>query len=141
MALSDAELATITRLSLRHDAEIPELEYLDAAYEGNEALEYMHPEVKQEVGDRIRPVRIFWVQLAIDAIVERLFLQGIKSGNKELDKEFHRVWTANNMDLGLTQAVTDAQIMRRGYISVGANEEDAKTPLIRPESPLELYVD
>jgi len=141
MALSDAELATITRLSLRHDAEIPELEYLDAAYEGNEALEYMHPEVKQEVGDRIRPVRIFWVQLAIDAIVERLFLQGIKSGNKELDKEFHRVWAANNMDLGLTQAITDALIMRRGYISVGANEEDAKTPLIRPESPLELYVD
>lgn len=141
MTLTESELATITRLSLRHDAEIPELEALDNAYEGCEALEYMHPEVKEEVGDRIRPVRIFWVQLAIDSVVERLFVQGIKSGDKDMDQEIHRVWAANDMDLGLSQAVTDALIMRRSYISVGSNEEDADTPLVCPESPLELYVD
>lgn len=139
--LSDEERATITRLALRHDNELPELERLDQAYEGTEPLEYMHPEVAAEVGDRIRPVRLFWCQLAVDSIVERLFVQGIKSGDKSLDEEFRRVWTANNMDLGLVMAMTDAEVMRRAYVSVGTNEDDPETPLLRPESPIELYVD
>lgn len=141
MALSDQELATITRLERRHDQEIPELETLDRYYEGTQGLSYMHPEVWAEVKDRISPVVIYWVQLAIDAIAERLYLQGIKSGEKDLDDEFLRVWLANGMDVGLSQAITDSLVMRRSYISVGANATDAETPLIAPESPLELYVD
>lgn len=141
MALSDKELETLNNLARRHDAEIGELEALDAVYEGAEGLTYMHPEIWREAGDRIQPVTIFWAQLAIDAIVERLYLQGIKSGNEDLDKEFSRVWFANRMDLGLSQAMTDALVMRRSYISVGANADDPETPIVCAESPLELYVD
>lgn len=141
MALSEDELATINRLAMRHDAEIPELEALDAYYEGAQGHSYMHPDIVAEAGDRIRPVIIMWAQLAVDAVVERLALQGIKTGDEDLDEEFRRVWLANGMDVGLAQSLTDSLVMRRSYISVGANEADPETPLVRPESPLELYVD
>jgi hypothetical protein len=141
VALSDDELATITRLERRHDAEIPELEALDRYYEGTQPMSYMHPEIFAEASERIHPVVIMWTQLAVDAIAERLSLQGIKSGNEDLDDEFNRVWQANAMDVGLSQAVTDALVMRRSYMCVGSNEADSDTPLVTPESPLELYVD
>lgn len=141
MALTDEERSTIERLSRRHDAEIPELEELDQYYEGTQGLTYMHPEIFAEVRDRIHPVIIFWAQMAIDAIVERLRVQGFKTGDKDLDAELRRVWIHNDMDLGFGMAMLDALIMRRSYVSVGTNEKDADTPLVVPESPLEVYAD
>jgi hypothetical protein len=141
VALTDEETSTILRLSRKHDAEIPELEALDQYYEGTQGLSYMHPEIFAEVRDRIHPVIIYWAQMAIDAIVERLRVQGFKTGDDDLDAELHRVWITNDMDLGFGMAMTDAVVMRRSYISVGTNESDPLTPLVVPESPLELYAE
>jgi hypothetical protein len=141
VALTDEENSTILRLSRKHDSEIPELERLDQYYEGTQGLSYMHPEIFAEVRDRIHPVIIFWVQMAIDAIVERLRVQGFKTGDDDLDAELHRVWIRNDMDLGFGMAMTDALVMRRSYVSVGTNEVDTQTPLVVPESPLELYAE
>lgn len=148
MPLTDDEQKAITGLARRHDAEIPDLERLDQIYENCEPLQYMHPEVVLEVGDRIRPVRSFWAQLTADSLVERLFPEGVKSRSpddgsrdKDLEREIWRVWHANGMDLGFSQAALDALVMRRSYISVGTNEKDKNTPIVRPESPLEVYAD
>ncbi len=138
--LSDDESMALGRLCNLHDQEKPELEEYDRLYEGTQRATYMHEEIFRESGNRIPEVRIFWPQTAVDAIAERLFLQGIKSGDDDLDAEFRRVWLANDMDQGMQQAITDALIMRRSYISVGTNEDDPETPVVAPESPLELYV-
>lgn len=140
LSLTDDERAMVTGLAQQHDEELPELEQYDRWYEGTQRAKYMHDEVFKESGNRIPEVRIFLPQVAVDAIAERLYVQGIKSGVEDLDTDFHRVWTANRMDLGFTQAVTDALVMRRSYISVGTNEEDPDTPLVCAESPLELHV-
>jgi hypothetical protein len=139
--LTDEELSTITRLSLRHDAEIPEMEALDRYYEGTQPLQYMHPEILREVAPRIRPVIIFWPQMVVDSVEERLRLEGFKTGDKTLDKELWRVWKANRLQLGFREATVDSLVMRRSYLCVGTNEEDPQTPLVTPESPLELFVD
>src|SRR5262245_18228008 len=139
--LSDEEQAIVTRLALRHDAEIPELEAYDRYYEGTQPLSYMHPDVLREVADRLRPVIIFWPQMVVDSVEERLRLEGFKTGDKALTGELWRVWRYNRMTLGMRQATVDALVMRRAYLCIGTNEEDPQTPIITPESPLELFAD
>lgn len=141
MALTKDELTTIDRLSRLHDNELPQLENYDRYYEGTQALSYMHPEVLREVADRIRPLVIFWPQMAVDSIEERLRLEGFKTEDEGANNELWRIWQANRMVLGFRQAVTDALVMRRAFVSVGTNPDDADTPIVTPESPLELYVD
>lgn len=141
MALTADEVSTINRLGLRHDGEIEELELLDRYYEGTQPLSYMHPEILREVNGRIRPVVIFWPQMAVDSIAERLRIEGFKTGDQGLDRELWRVWCMNDMQIGMRMATTDALVMRRSYICVGTNEADAQTPLVTAESPLELYVE
>jgi hypothetical protein len=45
------------------------------------------------------------------------------------------------MVLGFRQATIDSLVMRRSFVSVGTNPKDPDTPIVTPESPLELYVD
>lgn len=141
MALSDDELRTIQNLARRHDAELPELERFDRYYEGTQPLTYMQPDILREVWDRIRPVIIFWPQMVVDSIAERLRLEGFATGDEELDSELWRVWLANHMQLGMRQVTEDALVMRRSYICVGTNERDDQTPIVTPESPLEIFHD
>lgn len=141
MPLSQDETAVVNDLARRHDAELTELRDLDAYYEGTQSLSYMHPEIWAEVHDRIRMVIVNWPQMVVDSVEERLRLEGFKTGDKELDKELWRVWAANRMQLGFRQAIVDAMVMRRSFLCIGTNEKDSQTPLVTPESPLEVYAD
>lgn len=141
MALTPEETSLINSLALRHDSEIPELEEYDRLYEGTQGLTYMHPEIYREVAARIDPAIVNYPKVAVDAIEERLRLEGFKTGDEEIDTELWRVWQANRMQLGFRMAVVDALVMRRAYVCVGTNEKDAATPLVTPESPLELFAD
>ena len=116
MALTPDEQATIDRLARLHDSEMPELEMYDRYYEGTQPLSYMHPEILLEVADRIRPVVIFWPQMAVDSIEERLRLEGFRTGDEDLDKELWRIWQSNRMVLGFRQVVTDSLVMRRAFV-------------------------
>jgi len=141
VALTDTERATIDRLARLHDNEMGELEAYDRYYEGTQPLSYMHPEILLEVADRIRPVVIFWPQMAVDSIEERLRLEGFKTEDSDVNTELWRIWQANRMVLGFRQATIDSLVMRRSFVSVGTNPKDPDTPIVTPESPLELYVD
>jgi len=141
VALTDTERATIDRLARLHDNEMSELEAYDRYYEGTQPLSYMHPEILLEVADRIRPVVIFWPQMAVDSIEERLRLEGFKTEDSDVNTELWRIWQANRMVLGFRQATIDSLVMRRSFVSVGTNPKDPDTPIVTPESPLELYVD
>lgn len=136
--LSDAEW--VAALARQHDAEIPELESLNAYYEGTMGLSYMHPEVLREVEDRIRTVVIAWPQLVVDSIDERLDPKGffLPDEDESVD-ELWRVWQANDMDEQAPMAHVDALVMRRAYIAVGSDDDDEDTPLITAESPLEMF--
>lgn len=142
MAVPEEPLEWINYLSRRHDAEKGELEQLDAYYNGTQPLTYMHPEIFREVHNRIKPVIIAWPQLVVDAIEERLDVEGFRLPNEDSgDDDLWRVWQANDMDEQTQIGHVDALAMRRYYVSVGTNEDDAQTPLISAESPLEVFAD
>jgi hypothetical protein len=142
VALPTSDLEWVDYLSRRHDAEIPELESLDRYYEGTQPLTYMHPEIQREIADRIAPVIIAWPQLIVDTVEERLDVEGFRLPDEDAgDQDLWRVWQANDLDVTSQMGHVDALVMRRSYVCVGTNEDDADTPLVTVESPLELYAD
>ncbi|TDE02845.1 phage portal protein [Jiangella asiatica] len=142
MAVPSTDLEWLTYLALRHDAEKPELEALDHYYEGTQPLAYMHPEIQREVGDRIKPLVLFWPQLVVDAVEERLDVEGFRLPDEDTaDDDLWRVWQANDMDEQTQLGHVDALVMRRYFVVVGSNEADRDTPLVTAESPLEMFAD
>jgi hypothetical protein len=57
------------------------------------------------------------------------------------DKDLWRVWQSNNMDEQTQLGNVDALVMKRSYVTVGTDEDDADTPILCAESPLEMYAD
>ena len=140
MNLTEEEWATY--LSRGHDAELQELQELSNYYEGCQPLAYMHPELIKEIGDQIKQVVINWPRLVVDAVEERLDVEGFRrAGSDTADEELWRIWQANGMDEKSQQAHIDALVMRRAFLIVGSNPKDEATPLITAESPLQMHVD
>jgi hypothetical protein len=132
----------VNRLVRLHNAQLPELELLDAYYEGEQPLSYMHPELLRRMDSRLRSVVINWPQLVVDSLDERLDVTGFRLGGEQAaDRELWRIWQANRLDLHSEQAHIDALALGRAYAIVGTNEEDSSTPLVTVESPMEVHVD
>ncbi|AGM07106.1 hypothetical protein [Amycolatopsis keratiniphila] len=68
----------INRLALAHNYELPELWRLLEYYEGRQRLSYMHPEQQMTLDERVRQVVINWPHPVVDALEERLDLQGFR---------------------------------------------------------------
>lgn len=126
----------------RHTAELPQLEMLNRYYEGTQPLKYLHPELQAELGEQMQQVVVNWPRLVVDSVAERRDVTGFRMPNAESsDTEMWRVWKANGMPSKSEQAHVDALVMRRSFIFVGTNPNDADTPLITAESPLQVHAD
>jgi hypothetical protein len=132
----------LTTLALCHDREMPELKLLNDEYELRAAQRYMHPDILRELGDRLQQVVIAWPQLVVDSLEERLDVEGFRLPDEDqADDDLWRVWQKNCCDEESQLGHVDALSMKRAYIAVGSNEDDADTPLVTFESPLEVYAD
>lgn len=132
----------LARLIKQHDAELRDLQELDHYYEGTQPLSYLDPELLRELDSRIRQVVINWPRLVVDALEERLDVEGFReSGTAEASEDLWDIWQANDLDEESQLAHVDALVMRRSYVIVGANGDDPAHPLITTESPLQVYAE
>ncbi|MEU4254368.1 hypothetical protein AB0F15_43955 [Amycolatopsis sp. NPDC026612] len=76
----------INPLILAHNYELPELRRLLEYYEGRQRLSYMHPELVDTLDERVRQVVINWPRLVVDALEERIDLQGFRLGGQPDDQ-------------------------------------------------------
>ncbi|MGW1057613.1 phage portal protein [Micromonospora rubida] len=157
MTLPDTDLGWLTHLAIRHDRDIPVLRELNDLYKGTAPLHYIHPEILREVGDRIQAVSLGWPMLAVDPLEERLDPLGFRYpesdepvdpdvtpselASQAADANLMRVWQDNDLDEEAQLGRLDALVMKRSYLAVGTNEDDADTPLVTVESSLEMYAD
>lgn len=140
VALPDNDADWITRLARQHDFQKRDLRALNDEYELKSPRAYMHPEIMRELGDRLKQVVIAWPQLVVDALEERLDVEGFRQPDADSgDEDLWRVWQENGCDEQSQMAHVDALVMRRSYITVGTNEDDDQTPLVTFESPLEVF--
>lgn len=143
MALDDLEPdAWLKRLMAAHDTDLPQLRLMDSYYEGTQPLSYLAPEIQAELSDRMRQLVINWPQLVVDALDERLDVEGFRYADSETTADdLWSVWQANDMDEGSQQAHVDALALKRSYAIVGTNEDDEATPIVTAESALEVFAE
>ena len=72
--------------------------------------------------ERVHQVVINWSRLVVDALEERIDLQGFRLGGQpKLDADLDHVAQYNDLDTGYRQAHVTAMVMKRAYAIVGAN--------------------
>ena len=142
MALDLEPDAWLKRLIHQHEDEMSDLRLMDSYYEGTQALSYLAPEIQAELSDRMRQLIINWPQLVVDALDERLDIEGFRYGDSETtERDLWAIWQANELDEGSQQVHVDALALKRSYVIVGANEDDDATPLVTAESALEVFAE
>ncbi|MDQ3577288.1 MAG: phage portal protein, partial [Actinomycetota bacterium] len=138
----EREIKQLKRLVAAHQAELVDLQRLNDYYEGRQQLAYMAPELELELEGRLKQVVINWPRLVVDSVEERLDVMGFRLPDQaSADKEFRRIWQANNLDELSQQAHVDALVMRRSYVVVGAARKATGVPLITVESPLQMFAE
>jgi hypothetical protein len=134
----------LTRLANAHNYEIPELWRLLNYYEGQQPLSYMHPELLATMDDRVRQLVINWPRQVVDALEERIDLDGFRLGGQSaIDEDLDHIWQYNDLNAGYQQAHVTSMVGKRAYVIVGANPNpaDADFPIITVESPLEVHAE
>lgn len=105
-----------------------------AYYMGRQVLAHMGLAVPAAMS-RLE-VAINWPRVVVDTIEER---QDVKSilcpENQEAAVTLRRIYDANDLASELTPFKRDRLVYGRGFLSVGVNEDDPRTPLILAESP------
>src|SRR5690349_11432480 len=87
-------------------------------------------------------VIVNWPRVVVDTIERRQNVRSLVLPGRETDdKRLRAIWDGNNMDADLTMFNLDTLIYGRGFLSVGANEDDRRIPLMHVESPREMVAD
>lgn len=137
MALRPDEVAALTNLSDRLQSATTADVLNDAYYEGQQRLEHMGLAVPPELR-RFETV-VNWPRTYVDALADRI---GHKSlmlpGQDVADAGLMEGWESNNLDSEFNLVMLDQFVYGRGFMCVGANEDDREHPLITVESPREM---
>lgn len=139
MALNDDDAALVRQLSERLAFTAIDDQINDEYYEGSQALARLGIAVPPELKS-LRTV-VNWPRLVVDAVEERCDVKSfIRGGDDKASAELRDLWDANNLDSEFHMAAIDSLVHGRGFLSVGANEDDPEFPLIMVESPREMAV-
>jgi hypothetical protein len=136
MATDEETLQALIQL---HDQQLETLRINDAYYEGEQPLSYMHPELVQQLEGQVRQVVINWPQMVVDALEERLDIEGFRRPDQASgDDQLWEIWQDNDMDAGSQRAHIDALALGRAYVVVGAPDAPGDAPVITDESALDV---
>jgi hypothetical protein len=119
-----------------------ELETADLYYRGQQPLQFLSPEVRRQVGNRLTSLVINWARVIPDSVARRLHVDGFRLGaGGAADRELWRIWQANDLDEWSQLAHLDALVHGRAFLSVWGNDTDPLTPRIRVESAHQVAVE
>src|SRR5664279_3678980 len=139
-SLSDDEQSLVSRLVIQVQSKRYSLELRNAYYEGTFRIQ----DLGISVPPAMRGVRVAmgWPRVAVDALDERLNLQGFRfPDSNDLDAGLMDIFQANGLDCYAPMAHVDALVFKSAYVAIGTNDEDASLPLLTVESPLDFAVE
>jgi len=136
LSLSDEEQDLLARLQQRFLTDLSHLDTLDAYYEGRQRMTSLGIALPPELAG-LRTA-IGWPQLVVDAVHERLDVEGFRyPGTEEADGTMWEVWQRNDLDSEAPHGFLDALVHGRSHIVVGS-AEDSDVPLVTVESARNL---
>lgn len=114
----------------------------DAYYRGQFPLPWLAPQAAHEFRRILRMTRSNFMGLVVDAMVERMNVEGFRIGQSTAgDADVWRIWQANNMDSDFDQGILEAAIAGHSYLLVEPNPKDRKTPKIHIEHATQAAVE
>jgi hypothetical protein len=134
-------LSAVAMLIAKLQANAALLTKCDQYYTGTQPISFLAPEVRAQVGNRLTPLVINWPRVIVDSVQRRTYPEGFAIGRgADADDELRRIWQENDLDEWSQLGRIDALVHGRSFLSVWANDEDARTPRIAVESPHETVV-
>jgi hypothetical protein len=117
--------------------------FYDAYYRGDHPLPWLAPQAREEFRRILRMTRSNYMGLVVDAMTERLQVEGFRLGPDDADgdEDTWRIWQANNLDSDSDQAILEAAITGQSYMLVAPNPRDPGTPLMWVEHPSQAIVE
>jgi hypothetical protein len=141
-AVSVAErLDLVLGMSRRLAASQRGLDVLDRYYDGRQPLNYLAPEVRAQVGNRLASLVINWPRTIVDSVQRRTYVEGFRVGDAgDVDDELARLWQENDLDEASRFGQLDALVHARAFLLVWGNDRDPLTPRITVESAHQVVV-
>lgn len=136
MALSATEQSLFDSLAATLRLSRVRTKLLNEHYEGIHKLEQLGLSVPPELA--AFSVVLNWPRVTVDAVEQRLDVQGFRMPGQPADQYLWENWQYNNLDERQTFAHTDALALARSYVCVGTNDHDREHPLVTIESPNEM---
>jgi hypothetical protein len=136
MALSVTEQSLFNSLQNTLQASRRDTGVLNEYYEGLHKFDQLGLSIPPEL-QRFRVV-LNWPRVSVDAVEQRLDVQGFRMPGQPADTSLWETWQYNNLDERQTFAHLDALALGRSYVCVGTNDQDPDHPLITVESPNEM---
>lgn len=137
---TDDELATLNGLIRKIQAFKPERDVLNAYYEGARRLQALGLSLPPEMDDL--QVVINWPGMWVEALEERLDIEGFRLDGRDLaDERLAEWWAANNLLEESGLAHLESFITRAAYATVGFPDDRGDPPVITPESSASMAAD
>lgn len=109
----------LDRLSRALDARARRIKLYSAYYDGDHPLAFASAKFRGAFGGLFREFADNWCALVVDAVEERLNVEGFRLGDKvEGDKDAWKIWQANQLDADSQLAHTEALIHGCAYALV-----------------------
>ena len=113
----------------------------DDYYSGRHDLRFAGERWRETFGLVFGQLASNWCRLVVDAVEERLDVEGFRVGERQSgDEDAWRIWQANQLDADSQIAHTEALIQSASYAMVWPNLLDEDTPTVTIESPAEVGV-
>lgn len=114
----------------------------NAYYEGDHPLPDAPAGARNEFLRLMRLSRSNWMSLIVDAVAERLTVDGFRFGDAEADIDVWRtIWQPNQLDAEHASVHTEALIGGVAGVLVWPAADMVATPTITAEHPTELFID
>lgn len=134
------ESRRVDELSRRLFTSYADDQRFDRYYEGTQRLAHIGLAVPPEL--RKFETVLNWCRTVVDSVSDRMRMKAFYlPGEDRASEALRESWDYNNLDSESIAHHQEMLILGRGFVSVGANEEDPEFPLIQVENPRELAVD
>lgn len=112
---------------------------LENYFLGNQPINYLAPEVRKAVGNRLTTLHIDWPRLVLKAHEERVDVEEFRLANDEPFKDAWDIWQRNNMDEQSQMGHLDAFLYGRSFVSVWVDSQGRAT--MRTESAKQCWLE
>ena len=137
MALTPSEVDLLERLHRNWESRHAQDSLLLAYREGTARIEHLGMAIPPEM--RRFLVFINWCDTLVTAHTDRQQVRSfVLPGEDEASEDLRAIADASNLDTQVRMFEDDVWTYGRSFLSVGANEANPSTPLIRAESPREM---